>query len=54
MKYTISDALTILRPVASWNLDWISTLDLSGLDSNTTKPTETEINNKISELDSAK
>ena len=53
MKYTISDAILILRPGAEWILRGD---DLSGLewsDSVQTKPTETEINNKITELDSA-
>ena len=53
MKYTISDAILILRPGAEWILRGD---DLSGLewsDSVQTKPTETEINNKISELDAA-
>ena len=53
MKYTISEAILILRPGAEWILRGD---DLSGLewsDSVQTKPTETEINNKISELDAA-
>ena len=53
MKYTIADALTILRPDSSWNLDGSEYSGLEWLDSGATKPTETEINNKISELDSA-
>ena len=53
MKYTIADALIKLRPDSSWNLDGSEYSGLEWLDSNTTKPTETEINNKISELDSA-
>ena len=53
MKYTISDAIHSLRPVASWELTGSEYSGLEWLDSNTTKPTETEINNKISELDSA-
>ena len=53
MKYTISDALTILRPDSSWNLTGSEYSGLEWLDSGATKPTETEINNKISELDSA-
>ena len=53
MKYTISDAIHSLRPVATWNLTGSEYSGLEWLDSNTTKPTETEINNKISELDSA-
>ena len=53
MKYTISDAITILRPDSSWNLTGTEYSGLEWLDSGATKPTETEINNKISELDSA-
>ena len=53
MKYTISEALNILRPDSSWNLTGSEYSGLEWLDSSTTKPTETEINNKISELDSA-
>ena len=53
MKYTISDVITILRPDSSWNLTGTEYSGLEWLDSSTTKPTETEINNKISELDSA-
>ena len=53
MKYTISDAIHSLRPVATWNLTGSEYSGLEWLDSNTTKPTETEINNKISELNSA-
>ena len=51
MKYTISDAIIELKPGA----DYILREDYSGLewlDSSQTKPTETEISNKISELDS--
>ena len=53
MKYTISDAITILRPDSSWNLTGTEYSGLEWLDSVQTKPTETEINNKISELDAA-
>ena len=53
MKYTISEALNILRPDSSWNLTGSEYSGLEWLDSSTTKPTETEINNKISELDSS-
>ena len=53
MKYDIPEALQDLKPGAQWALRGD---DLSGLewsDSVQTKPTETEINNKISELDAA-
>ena len=52
MKYTISDVITVLRPDSSWNLTGTEYSGLEWLDSGATKPTETEINNKISELDS--
>ena len=53
MKNTISEALTILRPDSPWNLNGSEYSDLEWLDSGATKSTETEINNKISELDAA-
>ena len=53
MKYTISDAILILRPGAEWILRGDDLSGLEWLDSSYTIPTETEINNKISELDSA-
>ena len=51
MKHDIISALLSLKPGANWTL---SGEDYSGLiwyDSEQTKPTETEINSKISELD---
>ena len=51
MKHDIISALLSLKPGAKWTL---SGEDYSGLiwyDSEQTKPTETEINSKISELD---
>ena len=53
MKYTISDAIFILKPGAEWILRGEEYSGLEWLDSSQTKPTETEINNKISELDAA-
>ena len=53
MKYTISDAILILRPGAEWILRGEEYSGLEWSDSSQTKPTETEINNKISELDAA-
>ena len=53
MKYTISDAIFILKPGAEWILRGEEYSGLEWLDSGQTKPTETEINNKISELDAA-
>ena len=53
MKYTIGQALLLLRPGAEWVLEGEDYSGLEWLDSSQTKPTETEINNKISELDNA-
>ncbi len=53
MKYNIPEALTVLKPGAEWNLSGDDYTGLEWLDSKQTKPTETEINNKIAELDSA-
>ena len=53
MKYTITDALTALKPEAEWIQRGEDYSGLEWLDSADTKPTETEINNKISELDAA-
>ena len=52
MKYTISDAIIELKPGADYILRGEDYSDLEWLDSSQTKPTETEISNKISELDS--
>ena len=53
MKYTISDAILQLKPGAEWVLRGTEYSGLEWLDSSQTKPTETEINSKISELDNA-
>ena len=53
MKNTISEALTILRPDSPWNLNGSEYSDLEWLDSSTTKPTESELNTKVAELDAA-
>ena len=53
MKYTISDAIHSLRPVATWNLTGSEYSGLEWLDSSTTKPTESELNTKVAELDAA-
>ena len=53
MKYTAVDALSILRPDAEWIVHGDVYSGIEWLDSGQTKPTETEINNKISELNSA-
>ena len=53
MKYDIPHALQVLKPGAQWNLLGEDYSGLEWLDSSQTKPTETEINSKISELDNA-
>ena len=53
MKYDIPSALTSLKPGAQWVLRGIDYSDLEWLDSSQTKPTETEVNSKISSLDAA-
>ena len=51
MKYNIIHALQALKPGAEWTLRGSDYSGLEWLDSSQTKPTETEINSKISELD---
>ena len=53
MKYDITSALQALKPGAEWVLRGGDYSGLEWLDSSQTKPTETEINSKISALDSA-
>ena len=53
MKYDITHALIALKPGAQWNLRGDDSSGLEWLDSSQTKPTETEIYSKISELDNA-
>ena len=53
MKYTIVEALTTLKPGAEWSCSGDTYAGITWLDSNQTKPTETEVNSKISSLDSA-
>ena len=53
MKYTIADALTILRPDSSWNIDGLEYSAIEWLDSGVTIPTESELNTKVAELDAA-
>jgi hypothetical protein len=53
MKYDITHALQALKPGAKWTLEGEDYTGLNWLDSNQTKPTETEINSKISSLDAA-
>ena len=53
MKYDIPSALQELKPGAEWVLRGNDYSGLEWIDSSQTKPTETEINNKIASLDSA-
>ena len=53
MKNDIPAALQALKPGAEWTLRGEDYSGLTWLDSSQTKPTETEINSKISELDNA-
>ena len=53
MKYDITHALQALKPGAQWVLRGTDYSGLEWLDSSQTKPTETEVNSKISSLDSA-
>ena len=53
MKYDIPAALTSLKPGAEWTLIGDDYSGLEWLDSKQTKPTETEVNSKIAELDKA-
>ena len=53
MKYDITDAIMSLKPGAEWVLRGTEYSGLEWLDSSQTKPTETEVNIKISELDNA-
>ena len=51
MKYDIPAALLVLKPGAEWTLRGNDYSGLEWRDSSQTKPTETEVNSKISELD---
>ena len=53
MKHDIPSALQSLKPGAEWTLNGLDYSGLEWLDSSQTKPTETEVNSKISELDNA-
>tara|TARA_B100001989_G_scaffold85038_1_gene59048 strand:+ start:369 stop:728 length:360 start_codon:yes stop_codon:yes gene_type:complete len=53
MKYDLAHALQALRPGAKWVLRGTEYSGLEWLDESQTKPTETEVNSKISELDNA-
>ena len=51
MKYGIGEALFVLRPGAEWNVTDDVYTGIEWLDKNQTKPTEEEVNAKISELE---
>jgi len=53
MKYDIPSALHKLKPGAEWILRGADYSGLEWVDKIQTAPTETEINNKIAELDAA-
>ncbi len=53
MKYDIGSALLNLKPGAQWVLRGTEYSGLTWRDKDQTKPTETEINSKISELNAA-
>ena len=53
MKYDITDALLALKPGAEWVLNGGDYSGIDWLDSSQTKPTETEVNNKVIALDAA-
>ena len=53
MKITIIEALTSLKPKAQWNLIGIDYSGLEWLDKTQTKPTEEELNAKVTELETA-
>ena len=50
MKYDITDAILELKPGATWTLSGDNYIGLTWLDPKQNKPTEEEIDNKISEL----
>ena len=53
MKYDITSAIQKLKPGAEWILRGGDYSGLEWLDSSHTKPTETEVTNKLAELDAA-
>jgi len=53
MKYDITHAIAALKPGTEWTLRGNDYSGLEWLDSKQTKPTETEVNSKIAELDNA-
>tara|TARA_B100001989_G_scaffold249648_1_gene225326 strand:- start:703 stop:1074 length:372 start_codon:yes stop_codon:yes gene_type:complete len=53
MKYDITHALVALKPGAQWVVRGNDYSGIEWMDSSQTKPTETEVANKIIELDNA-
>ena len=53
MKYTITEALILLKPEAEWAVRGGNYSDIEWLDKNQIMPTEEEINAKIAELEAA-
>ena len=53
MSFSITDALLVLKPESGWVLNGNNYSDLEWLDKTQTKPTEDEINAKITELEVA-
>ena len=53
MKYDITHALQALKPAAEWVQRGDTYSGLEWLDGSQTKPTETEVTNKVAELDAA-
>ena len=47
MKYSIAEALAALKPGAEWSCTGDTYTGITWLDSSQTKPTETEVTNKI-------
>ena len=53
MNYTITEALTLLKPEARWVCRGDTYAGLEWLDETQTKPTEDEVNAKLAELEAA-
>ena len=53
MKYGIGQALQALKPGAEWSCIGDTYAGITWLDSSQTKPTETEVTNKVTALDAA-
>ena len=53
MNYTITEALTLLKPEARWVCRGDTYAGLEWLDETQTKPTEDELNAKVAELEAA-